>query len=124
MTSVKLEPGRGCLLSECILRDPPPGPLCFYVRQAAFSRSPASDKCCPFVQYQYIMNLAPPPRSLAFFFPARQKKPEALSQLDTSQSDLMVLDADLWIVRERGEHCSSNECIYKVCKGVVCLVLG
>ncbi|CAM9775779.1 unnamed protein product, partial [Ectocarpus sp. 12 AP-2014] len=40
-------------------------------------------------------------------------KPEALSQLDTSQSDLMVLDADLWIVRERGEHCSSNECIYK-----------
>ncbi|CAM9618355.1 unnamed protein product, partial [Hapterophycus canaliculatus] len=40
-------------------------------------------------------------------------QPEALSQLDTSQSDLMVLDADLWIVRERGDHCSSNECIYK-----------
>ena len=42
------------------------------------------------------------------------EQPEALSQLDTSQSDLMVLDADLWIVRDRGDVCSSDECIYKV----------
>lgn len=48
---------------------------------------------------------------LCAFFPSQ---PEALSQLDTSQSELMVLDADLWIVRERGDHCTSNECIYKV----------
>lgn len=41
-------------------------------------------------------------------------QPEALSQLDTSQSELMVLDADLWIVRERGDICTSTECIYKV----------
>lgn len=26
----------------------------------------------------------------------------------------MVLDADLWIVRERGDLCTSTECIYKV----------
>lgn len=41
-------------------------------------------------------------------------QPEALSQLDTSQGDVMVLDADLWIVRERGEVCDSDDCIYRV----------
>ena len=53
-----------------------------------------------------------PSSLISLSFPPRQ--PEALSQLDTSQSDQMVLDADLWIVRERGDLCTSNECIYKV----------
>ncbi|CAN0054291.1 unnamed protein product, partial [Choristocarpus tenellus] len=41
-------------------------------------------------------------------------QPEALLQIDGLPKDgEMVLDSNLWIVRERGDLCTSDECIYK-----------